>query len=116
MSKQWGHGFFSGATNQAVNGKSLTGLWFHSFSEDGDFIWQGKVLRQVGDSDYIVQLYEWAMGLPSEQKMVSIEKMKSWAFYSSDADMRYEHHKKSGRNDEDWEFGEKLIEACRGIQ
>lgn len=39
----------------------IVGYFLHTFHENGDINWQGRILGREGDS-YIVQLYSWMSG------------------------------------------------------
>ena len=81
----------------------LVGQYFHSI-KDGRVLWQGLVIGDIGDGKhYLVQLFEWLMGEPSIQRIVTIEEMRDWFFYDSAEQMifSYEHgsakrHRKEG--------------------
>ena len=63
----------------------LVGKYFHSY-EGPVLQWQGQVLAVVGDS-FLVQLYEWIAGSPSDQVLVGQTEMKGWKFYDHLDDM-----------------------------
>jgi len=108
MSKQWGSGYYTGIKAAQENGNTLTGLYFHSFN-CGKIEWQGRVVRDLKNGSYLVQLLEWATGCPAFQKVVSFEDMREWKFYQTDSDMRYEYSKLSGMSNEDFEWSEMII-------
>lgn len=70
----------------------LIGRFFHSI-EGGKISGQGTVIGRISDERYLVQLFEWAMGEPSVQRIVSASEMSPWLFYSDAEEMRhsYEH-------------------------
>jgi hypothetical protein len=70
----------------------LVGRFFHSI-DGGKISWQGVVIGRISDERYLVQLFEWAMGEPSVQRIVSASEMSPWLFYSDADEMRhsYEH-------------------------
>lgn len=70
----------------------MVGSFFHSI-EDGKIGWQGCIAGRPEPGWYLVQLYDWVLGLPSGQELVKIEDMKGWMFYGSAEDMQhsYEH-------------------------
>jgi hypothetical protein len=72
---------------ETVSGKpeTLVGKYFHSANESNKIEWQGVVIGEPHPGWYLVQLFEWASGEPSVQRLVPIEKMASWLFYP-DAD------------------------------
>jgi hypothetical protein len=59
----------------------LVGKYFHSANETNKIEWQGVVIGEPHPGWYLVQLFEWASGNPSVQRLVPIEKMISWVFY-----------------------------------
>ena len=82
----------------SLNG--IIGKWFHSMDKSPDFQgcvkWQGKVLSKINDGLYLVQLFEWMAGQPTEQKLVSLNEMSDWIFYDSSENMNiiYNDHYK----------------------
>jgi hypothetical protein len=88
MSKeQWGHGFHKGVEAASKNQGTLVGLWFHSY-KDGEVHWQGHVARALENGSYVVQLFDWIAGEPSDMKVVEFGQMQQWNFYPSAQDMR----------------------------
>ena len=80
----------------------LFGQYFHKI-ENGKITWQGLVIGKLEQGFYLVQLFEWLMGEPSIQRIVTIEEMRDWFFYDSAEQMifSYEHgsakrHRKEG--------------------
>ena len=65
--------------------ETLVGKYFHSANENNKIEWQGIVIGEPHPGWYLVQLFEWASGEPSVQRLVPIEKMIGWLFYP-DAD------------------------------
>jgi hypothetical protein len=63
--------------------EKLVGKYFHSVNETNQIEWQGLVIGEPHSGWYLVQLFEWASGDPSVQRLVPIEKMISWSFYTS---------------------------------
>jgi hypothetical protein len=68
----------------------MVGRWFHSFENDR-VKWQGNVLAQVSDENYLVQLYDWLVGQPSIQVIVPFSQMREWWFYSTPEQMIYSY-------------------------
>ena len=70
----------------------LASRFFHSI-KDGKVEWQGRIIGRVSDEHYLVQLFEWAMGEPSVQRIVPVSEMSPWLFYSDADEMThsYEH-------------------------
>jgi hypothetical protein len=106
--KQWGHGYWRGVKATQTNNSTLVGLWFHTY-KDGAVSWQGRVAREIGGGKYGVQLYDWAMGEPSVQKIVHVDTMSDWDFYPTAEAMRWAQHTRSGGSAEDWEYQERVI-------
>lgn len=65
----------------------LKGHYFHSFNKDGFVEWQGKVVSNPEPSIYLVQLYEWLVGVESCRKLVNIQDMIQWNFYETAEEM-----------------------------
>ena len=65
----------------------LVGRYFHSI-DSGKVSWQGVIIGRISDERYLVQLFEWAMGEPSVQRIVSASEMSPWLFYSDADEMR----------------------------
>ena len=63
----------------------LTGKFFNSDDERGI---QGQVLGEVQSGFYLVQLYSWLDGGTSSQKIVTVNDMVDWDFYSTLENMR----------------------------
>lgn len=59
----------------------LIGKWFHTYEENGMMKWQGQVLSAHTGDKFLVQLYSWFDGYPTDQKLIDIDKMESWTFY-----------------------------------
>lgn len=69
--------------------KGLIGAWFHSIKKDGVVTWQGQILARPEPGIYLVQLYEWITGSPSNQQLVKFEDMKNWLFYADNDAMNF---------------------------
>ncbi len=65
--------------------EQLVGKYFRSANENNKIEWQGVVIGQPQSGWYLVQLFDWISGEPTEQRLVPIEKMIGWLFYP-DAD------------------------------
>jgi len=61
--------------------EKLVGKYFHSANEANQIEWQGVVIGEPDPGWYLVQLFEWASGDQSVQRLVPIEKMIGWLFY-----------------------------------
>jgi hypothetical protein len=107
MSKQWGHGYWNGIKQASSNNQTMEGVWFHSF-ENGKIQWQGKIIKDIKNGSFLVQLYEWMIGDPSVQKIVAFEQMKDWNFYPSAEEMRLAWYKQEGDSEEDIERCERF--------
>lgn len=60
---------------------SLVGKFFHSFIGK-KMNWQGHIIDYV-DGMYLVQLFSWWDGHPTNQVLVDFKKMKNWKFYDN---------------------------------
>jgi hypothetical protein len=69
--------------------ENLVGKYFHSASETTKIEWQGVVIGEPHPGWYLVQLFDWASGEPSVQRLVPIEKMIGWLFYPNAAAMTF---------------------------
>lgn len=74
---------------------TMVGLWFHSVTDSGDLHWQGTILDSPQPGWYRVQLFEWLMGYPSEQRLVCFEDMTSWIFYPSNDEMNEAYERRA---------------------
>ena len=61
--------------------EKLVGKYFRSANETNKVEWQGAVIAEPHSGWYLVQLFEWGSGEPTEQRLVPIEKMIGWSFY-----------------------------------
>lgn len=62
----------------------LLGLYFLSFNKTGEekeLQWQGHIQGRPEPGWYMVQLYSWVHGMPTETMLVRIEDMIDWWFY-----------------------------------
>lgn len=75
----------------------LIGKYFHSFTKDGGFKWQGQIIDYIEPSTYVVQLFEWFLGHDSVKKIVKIDEMYDWVIYESDKDMREAYSSKQAK-------------------
>lgn len=69
--------------------EEVVGLHFHTFDAAGVLHYQGRVLRQLRDGRYRVQLYSFLDGHQTDKKDVDAADMTSWAFYPNDRVMRW---------------------------
>jgi hypothetical protein len=65
----------------ATKAEKLVGKYFHGANENNKVEWQGVVIGEPNPGWYLVQLFDWATGIPSVQRLVPIEKMHAWLFY-----------------------------------
>jgi hypothetical protein len=65
----------------ATKAEKLVGKYFHGANENNKVEWQGVVIGEPNPGWYLVQLFDWATGKPSVQRLVPIEKMNAWLFY-----------------------------------
>jgi hypothetical protein len=110
MSKQWGHGYKTGYADAIKDNGSIVGMFFHSY-ENNAICWQGQILRELKDGSFLVQLYSWINGCPTDQKIVSMSDIKDWSFYSSDEEMRYAYCRANGLDPIETERLEKAMFA-----
>ncbi len=61
--------------------EKLVGKYFHSVNQNNKIEWQGVVIGEPHPDWYLVQLFDWASGEPTVQRLVPIEKMIGWLFY-----------------------------------
>lgn len=67
---------------------SWRGLYFHSWNDLREIVWQGRVLREIDSDRILVQLFSFLDGSESDQKIVKKDEAERWTFYGSAADMR----------------------------
>lgn len=75
----------------------LVGKWFHTFSPESEkrktqadrLCWQGHILALVRPEVYLVQLFSWIDGDPTEQFLIPFADMKDWWFYDSSEKMNF---------------------------
>ena len=65
----------------ATKAEKLVGKYFHGANENNKVEWQGVVIGEPNPGWYLVQLFDWATGEPSVQRLVPIGKMNAWLFY-----------------------------------
>jgi hypothetical protein len=74
----------------------IVGKFFHSY--DGEVLhWQGQILSKQHGEHYLVQLYEWLAGSPTDQVLVPFKDMTTWKFYDCTEDMNLAYDKYSSR-------------------
>lgn len=91
--QQWGHGFYTGVASATLNQSNLVGSFFHTRRKDGQIDWQGQVIKDIGNNQYLVQLYSWVDGGETSQKIVDRSEMVDWDFYATDKNMRFQYQK-----------------------
>lgn len=69
------------------NSSSLLGSWFLSFTDEGYTEWQGCVVADLGDGLHLVETYSWLDGCNYEQRIISVDEMRSWRFYDTNQQM-----------------------------
>jgi hypothetical protein len=83
-----------------TNKARLSQRWFLSFCTDpeGDKVpgWQGRVLGEICEGYYLVQLHEWLMGGESDMVIVPITRMveEEWVFFKDSEDFMGEWDRK----------------------
>jgi hypothetical protein len=76
-------------TETAREPEKLVGKYFQSANENNKVEWQGVVIGEPHPGWYLVQLFDWALCEPSEQRLVPIEKMIGWLFYPDMDTMKF---------------------------
>lgn len=61
----------------------FTGLYFHSFNDDGTFQYQGLIERELPDGRLICLMYDWFMGDPNNQQTFWPSETDNWQFYTT---------------------------------
>ncbi len=64
---------------------ALVGKFFHTYKNDKIHC-QGKVLAEVTEGVFLVQLFDWTMGAETDQFLVTINGAAGWKFYSTHED------------------------------
>lgn len=74
----------------------LVGKHFLSFSDSASMNvqWQGLIIGRPEPMYYLVTTFSWIDGSDSSSRLVHIDQMKSWRFYSSSERLRADirHH------------------------
>lgn len=91
--KQLKGAWAAGKHNADPDKHPFVGKWFHSI-ENGEIKWQGQILSEVTEGKFLIQLYSWIMGEPTDQIVVSVEEIVKWHFYATDEDMRFAYDKR----------------------
>lgn len=68
----------------------LIGKFFHTLSDKGKLEYQGVVLGSPEPDWYLVMLFSWLDGRPTNGKLVRFVDMADWMFYFDDEHMRWE--------------------------
>lgn len=86
----------------------LIGKFFHTFDDAHVLRYQGQIEAALSAGYYLVQLYDWLVGLPNAQQIFHLADMKGWDLYDdkdywrqegdrrSRADMRRDEHEVTG--------------------
>ena len=72
--------------NKKQKADCIVGKYFHSINQNGELIWQGKVVGEPGEGKYLIQLFSWLDGHPTEQRLIKLDEMTDWLFYSTHDD------------------------------
>lgn len=70
---------------------ALIGKFFHSLDDEGKIEWQGCVLGPSSNGCYLVQLFSWLNGDPSNCCLVPFEEMGGWLFYACQEHMTFSY-------------------------
>ena len=89
---------------------SLPGNWFHSFQND-KIHWQGQILSAEPDNYFLIQLYSWFDGTPTDRKLIHFKNMVDWKFYLTDKDLRYAHFKTQNRPEHEFDQDEEFYKS-----
>jgi hypothetical protein len=73
-----------------MKGSDLVGKCFHSIVDD-TVQWQGVVIGRPEPGWYLLELFSWVMGEHGNQRLVRIEEMRGWLFYSDADEMNYSY-------------------------
>ncbi len=74
----------------------LVGKFFHTFV-DGQISWQGLITGEPASGYFLVQLFEWLCGGPSDKRLIHVSQMVGWTFYDEADDWRHEADMKTYR-------------------
>jgi hypothetical protein len=88
-------------------------LWFHSHHEEMEgrpIKEQGVVLRVLEGNKFVVLLFSFGDGTPSDEKVVSLAEMSGWDFYPNGRAMRMAYYKSLGHNPKECEEDERCNE------
>jgi hypothetical protein len=89
---------------------SLVGMYFHQLklNEHGEMQihWQGQIIGRPQPAYYLLQLYDWLVGAPSDCRIVEFQELRGWLFYPDAEGMRYAYEYGSARMYK-WETLEK---------
>lgn len=61
-------------------GDPLIDQYFHSFDANDEIQWQGQVLHLIKPGIYLCQMYDWLVGMPSSQELITAEQMVAGKF------------------------------------
>jgi len=79
-SKEPNHNRLTAADDQSLRPTSLVGSYFHSDAARG---WQGCVVAEPTPGLYLVELFGWMAGEPTDQRLVPLDDMTGWCFYDT---------------------------------
>ena len=84
---------------------TMVGLFFLELNEQNEPQRQGYVIRKINDEIYAIQLFDWLLGDESIVRLVKIEDMMTWHFYSSNEQMLFQmEHRNNGVKRDNPEF------------
>lgn len=69
--------------------EGYVGLYFHTFDDDGNIQYQGRVDYQLPDGRLICMMYEWFMGQENNQDTFDLEQTEGWNFYTTIEDWNF---------------------------
>jgi hypothetical protein len=80
----------------------LVGKHFLSFIEDADgdpvVQLQGEIVAEPQPGVFLVQLFEWITGSPSDQRLFKVDAMTDWRFYETAEQRNDAYERQTGRS------------------
>src|SRR5579863_3690707 len=88
-----------------MKSESLIGKFFHSYDKETGLVmsWQGHVIGEPTPGIFLVQLFSWIMGEPTDQLVIPISQIveEHWKFYDThdEWNFAYQHRYKADAAD-----------------
>jgi hypothetical protein len=108
--KQWGHGFYQGLNKSKKQSTPLAGCAFITSDQQ-----EGVVREKVSDDHYKVSFFSLLTGEVCKDKLVSLNEMKNWDFFTNCKEMRHAVYKREGYTEMDIHMAESTIAMVQGI-